>query len=239
MKRLLIPFLLTVWFALSLRASEEPLPSYRQAYVILIQGAISGSETMTEQVAPDGNVLTSSAHEILVTDGIETKRMAFTTAMTLRKGTWTPISYSCRYSSGEARDSYEVAVSGAQVVRILNRSGKPHEARIQLQPGFVIVDFNVYYQYDYLLRRYDLKKGGRQTFTSFLPLIAADIPIALTRLEDSSLGSGEKALRAYNFRVEFGSSWVGTVCSDKNGRLIRLLIRDRGLEVVRKDLVPE
>jgi hypothetical protein len=164
--------------------------------------------------------------------------MAFTTSLSLLKGGGTPIHYSCHYSSGEARDSYEVTVHGSEVARVLTRNGRSSETTMQIQPGFVIVDFNVYYQYDYLLRKYDLKRGGRQTFVNFLPLIAAEVPLALTRLEDSTIGNIDKRLEVHNFRIEFGNSWVGVVSSDKNGRLVRLLLQDKGLEVVRKDLLP-
>jgi hypothetical protein len=219
-------------------AEDEDL-TYTKEYSIILKGEVSGTEKVTERVSPDGKVLVNSTHEILVSDGVETKRMAFTTSMSLQKGTWLPIHYSCRYSSGEARDSYEVTVRDAQVVRTLTRSGRTSETKIQLQPGFVIVDFNVYYQYDYLLHRYDLKKGGKQSFMNFIPLIAAGIRVALTRLEDSTFGTGDKALEIRNFRVEFGSSWVGIARCDKNGRLVHLLLQDKELEVVRKDLLPE
>jgi hypothetical protein len=239
MKRLLFSFVLTAGFTVSLQALEDETPTYTQEYSIILNGAISGTETVTEQVSREGNILASSTNEIFVTDGVDTKRMAFTTSMALQKKTWAPISYACRYSSGETRDSYEVRVRGVQVVRSLTRSGRTSETSIQVQPGFVIVDFNVYHQYDYLFRRYDLQKGGRQTFMNFLPLIASEIPLALTRLEDSTFGTGEKVLQIQNYRVEFGTSWVGIASSDTSGRLVRLLLQDKGLEVIRKDLLPE
>jgi hypothetical protein len=63
--------------------------------------------------------------------------------------------------------------------------------------------------------------------------------VALTRLEDSTVGTGDKAIEVHNFRIEFGSSWVGVARSDKNGRLVHLILQDKELEVVRKDLLPE
>jgi len=223
-----------------LPGAEKDAPvTYTQEYSIVLKGAVSGIEKVTERISREGKVLANSTHEILVTDGVETKRMMFTTSMSLQKGTWFPIHYSCRYSSGEARDSYEVSVRDGQVVRTLTRSGRTSVTKLQLQPGFAIVDFNVYYQYDYLLQRYDLRRGGKQTFMNFLPLIAAEIPVALTRLEDSTVRVGDKALEVRNFRIEFGSSWVGIARSDKNGRLVHLILQDKELEVVRKDLLPE
>jgi hypothetical protein len=194
---------------------------------------------VVEQVLKDGSLLASSSHEILVADGLETKRMTFNTKLTLAKGTRAPTNYSCNYSSGDAHDSYVVAVRDGRISRSLSRNGRTSEDTIAVQPGFVIVDFNVYYQYDYLVRKYDLKKGGRQVFQNFMPVIAAMVPITLTRIEDSTLGAGPNSIQVQNFRVEHVSTWMGIVSCDKNGRLARLVLRDKGLEVIRRDLQPE
>jgi hypothetical protein len=211
--------------------------SYSETYAIIIKGNVAGSETVTEKTE-GGDVTSSSEHEMLVTDGIETKRMAFSTRMVLSKSTGIPISYSYWYTSGKTGDSYEVTIKNAQITRILNRSGRTSEVTIPLQPNMTFVDFNVYHQYDYLVYRYDSKKGGRQTFPNFIPVIGNDVPVALTFLGEDKLNLRTGSLAVRNFRVEFVGILGGTLSVNKEGRLVRLVIPTQEIEVVRRDLLP-
>jgi hypothetical protein len=217
--------------------AQSASSGYSQSYAILIKGAFAGSETVTETTSESGDLLSASEHEILVSDGIEAKRMAFSTKMVLAKGTWAPISYSYQYTTGDTGDSYEVAVKNSRITRKLNRGGLASEISAPAQLNMVILDFNVYHQYDYLIRRYDAKRGGRQVFADYIPLIGNDIPIALTFVEDVNLDYGKNSLPARYYKIEFVGMWSGSLFMDKDGRLIRLLIPAQDLEVVRKDLL--
>jgi molybdopterin biosynthesis enzyme MoaB len=42
-----------------------------------------------------------------------------------------------------------------------------------------------------------------------------------------------------NFKIDFFESRIGYFSTDTSGRLVRLIIHDQDLEVVRKDLVPQ
>jgi hypothetical protein len=229
-----IPFLLFAALANAQSASSE----YSQSYGILIKGAIAGSERVTEKTTDSGNLISTSDHEIFVTDGLETKRMAFSTQMVLAKGTGLPISYSYKYTTGAAGDSYEVAVNNGRISRNLTRGGSTNEINVAIPQNFIILDFNVYHQYDYLIRRYDSKLGGRQVFADFVPLIGTDIPVAVTLLGTADLASPQGAIQARNFKIEFVGIWGGSLFVDKDGRLLRLLIPAQDLEVVRSDLLP-
>ena len=225
-----------VWLVLlSFVSSAEalnPASSYSQSYTILIKGSLAGSETVAESTSDAGDLISKSDHEIFVTDGLETKRMAFSAKMILGKGTGNPISYVYRYTTGDIGDSYEVAINNNIITRRLTRGGHTSEISIPAPPNMVILDFNVYHQYDYLIRKYDVKKGGRQLFADFVPLIGNDIPVALD--EDLSLEKG--STRAKYYRVEFVGIWSGSLYVDPEGRLLRLSIPSQDLEVVRKDL---
>lgn len=216
---------------------EQAEPSYQQTYRIFIHNSPAGTEAFSERIAKNGSLVVDSTHEILVSDGVETKRMAFSTSLTLEKKTYSPVTYSCRYSSGENKDSYEVSVSKGQVTRIITRAGHTSERSLAAQPGMVIVDFNVYYQFTYLYRHYEPKRGGRQTFSNFLPVLAVDAPVSLTRLDDSEAKGSIKGSPFQDFRIEFARMWVGIATFDHAGRLARLRIRDKGLEVVREDIL--
>jgi hypothetical protein len=219
--------------------SRDNPPDYSQTYAILIKESMAGTETVTETLSNTGDRVSVSEHDIQVTDGLQTKRMAFSTKMVLSKGTLDPKSYTYRYTSGDGGDSYDVVIKNEQATRTLRRGDHLSDVTVPWRPDMVILDFNVYHQYDYLLRKYDNKRGGRQTFADFIPLLGNDIPIALAFLGDSTLDLGKRKLAVRNYRIEFVGIWSGTVSADKNGRLVRLLIPNQDLEVVRKDLLDE
>ena len=99
-----------MWAGLAALAcfSGQPVQAatYSQSYTILINGVPAGSEVVTEK-HEGGNIISSSEHEIFVTDGTETKRMAFVAKTVLSKDSARPVSYTCRYTSGGSDDSYE------------------------------------------------------------------------------------------------------------------------------------
>jgi hypothetical protein len=220
-------------------APQKTAASYSKDYAVMIGGAPAGSEKVTEVVTRDGSIVSTSVHEIFVIEGNDTKRMSFQTELTLDKGSLAPLKYTCIYTSGDSHDSYDVAVSGNEISRMLVRGGKTSDAKATLTPGWVLVDINVYHHFDYLVRKYDQKKRGRQTFQNFLPVIAVEIPLSLTRLPDSMLRQNEKPEEAQVYRVEFGALWTGELAVGKDGRLVRLSIRDKSIEVVRQDLMPK
>ncbi len=212
---------------------------YSQSYTILIKGTVAGHEKVTEKLDDAGQLLSASEHEITVSDGLAAKRMVFSTKMVFSKGGYEPVSYTYWYSDGNAGDSYDVEIKAAQITRNLSRSGRTSAITIPLPPNMVILDFNVYHQYDYLIRRYDGKKGGKQSFADFIPLIGNDIPLTVSSLGDSNLKSDQGVLPVKNFRVECAGLWTGNLSVDKNGRLVRLFIPAQDLEVVRSDLMPD
>jgi hypothetical protein len=235
-----ILWFLAVYFCTIIPASiarDDP-SNYSQSYAIMLKGVLAGSETVTEK-SEGGNVTASSEHEMMVTDGVETKRMKFSTRMVFSKSTGTPVSYSYWYTSGNTGDSYNVTIKNSQITRVLSRGGRTSEVTVPLEPDMVFVDFNVYHQYDYLVRRYDTKKGGRQTFADFIPVIGSDIPLALTYIGEDKLEFKTGSIPVRNFRVEFVGIWGGMVSVDKANRLVRLVIPSEEIEVIRRDLLPD
>jgi hypothetical protein len=216
------------------RAAEN---NYSQSYAIIIKGVLAGTETVTEKSGTAGELVSTSEHEIVVTDKLETKRMTFSTKMILSKKSLIPVSYNYRYTTGEFGDSYGVEIRNGQVTRVLSKGGRSSEVTVPFLPNMVILDHNVYHQYDYVIRRYDAKKGGRQMFADFLPVIGNDIKLAITFLGDEKLELDKSTLPIKKYRVEFVDIWNGTLSMDKNNRLVRLVIPAQDLEVVRKDLL--
>ena len=234
--------LLSVLLCFSMPAIVVPVEkpaTYSESYVILLKGARAGTETVTEKTEPNGDVVSTSQHDVFVTDGLETKRMTFSTRMALSKSTGIPSAYSYWYTSGGTGDSYDVRIQNSRITRVLNRGGRTSEVTIPLEPGMVFVDFNVYHQYNHLAQRYDFKKGGRQTFADFIPVIGNDIPVALTYLGDEKLPLKTGTLTVRSMRMEFVGIWSGTLWVDNDGRLVRLVVPNQDLEVLRSDLVPD
>ena len=225
--------------AVCLAAPGSDAPAvYSQNYLVFLNGSPAGTESVEERTTKDG-LISSSTHDIVVTEGIETKRLAFSTSLRLEKGTYAPLDYSCRYTSANSGDSYHVSVRKGIVTRSLTRAGHTSESSMAAKPGMVLVDLNVFHQFDYLYRHYDLNKAGRQTFSDYIPLIASDISLALTRLEDSELAGAKRSVAVQNFKVELVGVWMGVASFDGDGRLVRLFIQDKGIEVIRKDMQPE
>ena len=212
--------------------------AYAQSYTIFIKGSAAGSETVKETVSENGDLVSDSEHEMLVTDGLETKSMSFATRMVFSGKPRSLVSYDYRYTSGGTGDAYSVSIRDAQAQRVLTRGGRTSEISVPFTPDMVILDFNVYHQYDHVIRRYDLKRGGRQIFANFVPLIGNDIQLAITFQGDSDLKANGKSIRVRNFQVEFVGISSGTASMDKDGRLVRLVIPIQEIEVVRQDLLP-
>jgi hypothetical protein len=233
-----LTFLLSLIFFADVASADEKSVDYSQSYVILLKGAVAGNETVTEKKDDAGNIVSSSEHEMFVTDGLDVKRMAFKTKMVLSQDRKTPISLSFQYvTEGGSGDSYDISVKNGQVARTLKRAGQATEASIPFEPNMVIFDNTVYHHYDYLVRHYDSKKGGRQLFQYFVPVIGNDITLALTFLGDENLELKTAKLAIRNFKIEFINIWGGTFAVDKDDRLIRLVIPNQNLEVVRKDIL--
>ena len=162
--------------------------------------------------------------------------MTFSTKMVLSKTSWTPVSYLYRYTSGDTGDSYSVVIKDDKIARTLNKGGRTSEVTVPFAPDMVIVDHNVYHHYDYLIRKYDAQKGGRQVFADFMPVIGNDIQLAVTFLGNETLESGKWTLPIKKYRVEFVDIWSGTLSMDANGRLVSLDVPAQDLQVIRKDL---
>jgi hypothetical protein len=211
---------------------------YSQTYIIFIDGARAGKETVTERTDDKGNRIVESENEIYLTDGLETNRMAYTTRMVLDGKSLKPKSYVYKYATGNTGDSYEVSIQGDSITRTLYRGGEASDATASFQPDTVILEYNVYHQYDYVLQKYDSKIGGRQLFSDFIPVVGSHIPIALTFIGASNLPIKNGTLPVKKYRIEFVGIRSGTVTSDSSNRLISLEMPDENLEVVRDDILP-
>ena len=236
--RKIILFMLALCgFAGYLIAGEEEI-AYSQKYVIFLNGARAGKEIVKEKSGDKEYIIAESENEIYITDGLETKRMAYTTRLVMKKKSLEIKSYVYQYLTGNTSDSYEMTLDGDKITRTLHRGGETSIVTSTLKPDTVVLDFNVYYQYDYLVRKYDFQNKGRQLFSDFIPVIGNDVPIALTYLGESNLPYARGNLTIKNFNIEYVGLRAGTFSVDSEGRLVRLVMPDQNLEVVREDVIP-
>jgi hypothetical protein len=235
----MIALILALWFSIGSWRQAEPAPLYTQTYAIYIRSTFAGTETVSERLDKDGNRVVTSQHEILIMAPSETNRLAFETTTMFVKDTATPASYSFKYLSGSTKDYYDVTLKAGRITRVISRGGKVSEISTAVPPNMIILDVNVYHQYDLLSRLYDFKKGGRQLFNDFIPPLGTDLPVAITWLEDSTLEWAQGTVPVRNFKIEFVGVRAGNFSTDMKGRLVRLIMREQDLEVVRKDLVPD
>lgn len=231
--------LLLVFYGLSgIGIAGDEAAGYSQTYIVFIDGSRAGKETVTEKIDENGDRIALSENEIYLSDGIETKRMAYSTRMILDGDSLKPKSYVYGYTTGGTGDSFQVSVEGDEITRTLNRGGQTSVLTTEFKPDTIILDFNVYHQYDYVLHKYDHSEGGRQVYSDFIPVIGSHIPVALTFLGESETPYRNGSLTVKNYQVEFVGLRSGTVSFDSNGRLIRLVMPDQELEVVREDILP-
>jgi len=227
-----------VFFGSATAAADD---SYAQSYVILINNEPAGTETVVEEKDRSGAVISTSEHELFVYDGMTRNRMVFSTRSVFSKGSRNLQSYSCRYTTGQngmSGDSYDVSIKNNQITRVLTRNGQTVEVTAPFTRNMVIVDFNVYYQYEHLISRYDRRRRGTQVFENFIPVVGNDIPLKVTLLGDETMRFDGKNIDGSRFRVEFADIHTSTLFVDKNNRLVVLESPAQNLKVIRKDLLP-
>ena len=228
-----------IWVGIADHAIARDDYPYHQSYSILINNETAGTETVIEKKDGSGKIISTSEHDILVTDGLAMNRLRFSTRTVFPRGSLVPETYVNQYRNdqvGNFGDSYDVSISNGQITRVLTRSGQSSTAVTTLSPDMVIVDFNVYHQYENLIRRYDRKKGGMQQFADFIPVIGTDIPMRVTFLGDGTLQFDQKNIEVSNFRVEFVGIQTVTLAVDRNDRLVVLENPMQDIKVIRKDL---
>lgn len=234
----IISVILAFCVAAAAAGAAEEKSEYSQTYVIFLDGSRAGKEVVAENPDEKGDRIVESENEIYVSDGMETKRMAFTTRLARDRKTLKPKSYSYQYRTGDTGDSCEVVIEGDTITRTLRRGGETSVVTGIFKPDTVILDFNVFYLYGSLARKYDAHKGGRQVYSGFIPVIGNDIPTALTYLGESQLLLARGNLAIRNYKIEYVGLRNGTLSVDSGGELVRLTMPDQKLEVIREDVLP-
>jgi len=114
-----------------------------------------------------------------------------------------------------------------------------HEATAQTDANAVILENNVWHQYQFLINRYDKQKGGAQSFKAFVPSIMQTLSVSL-ELRDSRARFNQNQQSASLQRIDYYRLKVTDrllldVLTDTNGKLIYVRVPSQHSEVVREE----
>lgn len=104
------------------------------------------------------------------------------------------------------------------------------EATAQTEPAALLLENNVWYQYHYLLARYDRKLGGRQRFSALVPSLMMTVPVSVELVAAEKQFEGVKPLTHY--RVS--ASVLALDVWAEGNRLIAIHIPAQSVEVLRE-----
>ncbi|MGI8655297.1 MAG: alpha/beta hydrolase family protein [Pyrinomonadaceae bacterium] len=115
-----------------------------------------------------------------------------------------------------------------------------HEATAQTDAGAVILENNVWHQYQFLIKRYDKQKGGAQAFKAFVPSIMQTLPVSLelrtSLLSISSSGTGAATTQLVDYyRLHVAGGLAMDILTDAGGKLIYVRVPKQRAEVVREE----
>lgn len=229
MRKILSIFILLIPFLISIYACG-PSQDYSQSYVILINQKRVGKEIVSEKTNIKGNLVCLSEQEMDTPASKNKKRRIIKTKMVLPKGKLVPVSYSYESNAGI---SYDVKVRDGQIIRTRQKEGETQETITPLDPDTIMLDLTVFHTIDYWIRKYDVKKGGRQILQTYL------LPSASIRqlsIIPTKTFIPEHELQLKNFEIEIGDRVTMLLWVDKNNRLYRAFIKGPNIEVIRSDL---
>lgn len=206
---------------------------YSQSYIILSNRQKVGKLIVNEKTDIKDKLVYLSEQEMDIPGSKEKKRIITSTKTVFQKGESFPVSYSCELSAGT---SYTVKVEDGQIIRTLNKKEGPQVIKTHLEPGIVMLDLTVFHTIEYWIRNYDLNKGERQVFKTYLlPYDSIEkvpvIPAGITIPEHET-----KALQLKNFEIEIRDGRTIMLWVDKDNHLYRMFIKGPDIEVIRTDL---
>ena len=114
------------------------------------------------------------------------------------------------------------------------------EATAQTEAGAVILENNVWHQYQFLIKRYDKQKGGAQAFKAFVPSIMQTVPVNLelrnSLLSIPSSGAGATATQLVEYyRLNVAGGLAMDILTGAGGKLIYVRVPKQRAEVVREE----
>ena len=203
--------------------------NYSEEYVIVVDRKKAGKLIINEKTDIKGNLLCLSEQKMDTLGSKDKKQKIIKTKTVFQKDKFFPVSYSYE-ASMEA--PYDVNVDDGQIIRTLKKTEGSQIIRTPHEPGIPFLDINAFHTIDYLFRKYDFKKGGRQVFKAYL--------LPLATIEKLSIIPGDINIpdhnrQAKNFEIK-AKLFSIILWLDKDNRLYRIYLKNSNVEVIRTDL---
>lgn len=108
------------------------------------------------------------------------------------------------------------------------------QAAVQTDPDAVVLENNVWLHYYFLVRRYDVRRGGAQQFKAFVPSIMQTIPVTVTAAGTVGPLPGSSS-RLSLYAVNAASGLKIGVVTDSSGKLVYVGIPSQHAAAVREE----
>jgi hypothetical protein len=98
----------------------------------------------------------------------------------------------------------------------------------------VILENAVWHHFIFLFNQYDAQKGGRQSFTAFLPSKAMDFDMQVERTATPAFEIGGKQVATERYHLVSSSGLILDVWTDLQRILLLIMIEAQGVKVIRQ-----
>jgi len=151
-------------------------------------------------------------------------RMVTLTSSTLYKGTH-PVSFTLRQDSNPPLQ-FKIDGTAVRLTGAIEKAGQTDENAVFLENNF-------WYQYYYLIQRYDLQKGGLQHFKAFVPSIMQTLPVTLD-LKESGRTIPRIATKLNHYQASLAGAIIIDLWTDVDGQIFYGSTNQQ-IELVRQD----
>ncbi len=225
--------LLVLWLIVP---PSSPLKLPQQGRLLIyIEGRESGYENFQFRTG-DGGLELSTESNMIISESGAPSRLSFESKLLLDPETLAAKSYIYRFK-GEGRDSYQVDFEPGRATRRLLRGGRLDIKTSQLEHQPLLLDYNIYSHFMLLLHRYDLKKGGEQSFYGYLPLLGEEMPVSVSFMGEVPIAAKGAALKARAFSLDFAGIYSADILASPDNRIIKITIPRGAIEVVGEALL--
>lgn len=224
-------FLIFVLLCLSSCSSPQ---DYSQAYTILMNRNKVGTEIVNEKTDTKGNRVYLAEQEINSSpNSKDKKKRIIRTKTVIGKESIFPSSYS--YDSNTGTD-YDLKIEDGEIIRTFKDQEDRQVPKIPFNPQIPMFDLSVYHTVDYWIQKYNINKGGQQSFKTYLLPAGSivNVVVGLSETPETEYENETKKLK--HFEIVIDNEITILLWTDQNNRLYRMFINGPNIEVIRSDV---
>lgn len=223
-----ITLVLALWLSVAAQLSLcQSAPVNKSAsYKILIDGQPAGWERVEESHQTDGLVLKSSSE---VTTGGQVQKLLTTTEFKNKR----PVRYTVEITTDGRTQKYTINFERGRASVVIEYAGKSTERAARVDSEAVLLDKNVWHQYQMLLSKYDLVARGKQQFRVFIPQTGFRQFFAEVQLkEQTSINVRGEKKRANRFIINIADSFDILVIANESGVPLSIEVPSEDTKVI-------